>query len=90
MARQEPRRGRVEAATEGLPVRVFGVAKTIADCFRRRRSIDLSVALQGLQEALRRHKATPADAEIVRHFREGKGGVATVLRPCLEVLTANA
>ena len=71
---------------ENVPVKVFGVAKTIADCFRHRRSVGQTVALEGLQEALRQRKATPA--EIARHA--GRGGVATVVRPYLEALTANA
>ena len=44
---------------EGVTVSVFGVAKTIADCFRHRRTVGHSVALEGLQEALRQRKATP-------------------------------
>jgi predicted transcriptional regulator of viral defense system len=43
---------------EGVPVKVFGVAKTVADCFRRRSIVGLSVAIEGLQEALRQRKAT--------------------------------
>ena len=70
---------------ERVPVRIFGVAKTIADCFRHRRSVGQTVALEGLQEALRQRKATPA--EIARHAE--RGGVATVIRPYLEALTAN-
>lgn len=70
---------------EGVPVKVFGVAKTIADCFRHRRTVGQSVALEGLQEALRKRKTTPA--EIARHAE--RGGVATVIRPYLEALTAN-
>jgi predicted transcriptional regulator of viral defense system len=70
---------------EGVPVRVFGVAKTIADSFRHRKAVGLSVAIEGLQEALRRRKATPG--EIARHAE--LGGVATVVRPYLEALTAN-
>ena len=71
---------------ENVPVKVFGVAKTIADCFRHRRKVGLTVALEGLQEALRQRKASPA--EIARHAE--RGGVATVIRPYLEALTANA
>ena len=71
---------------ESVPVKVFGVAKTIADCFRHRRKVGQSVALEGLQEALRQRKATPA--EIARHAK--RGGVATVVRPYLEALTASA
>ena len=70
---------------EGVPVRIFGVAKTIADCFRHRRTVGQTIALEGLQEALRQHKATPA--EIARHAE--RGGVANVIRPYLEALTAN-
>ena len=70
---------------EGVPVRVFGVAKTIADCFRYRNKIGLSVAIEGLQEALRQRKATPG--EIARQAE--RGGVSTVIRPYLEALTAN-
>lgn len=40
----------------------------------------------GLQEALRRRRATPA--EIARQTQEG--GISTVIRPYLETLTANA
>jgi len=71
---------------EGVPVKVFGVAKTVADCFRHRNKVGLSVAIEGLQEALRQRKATPA--EIARDAE--RGGVSTVIRPYLEALTANA
>jgi predicted transcriptional regulator of viral defense system len=37
---------------EGVPVKVFGAIKTIADCFRYRNKIGLPVAIEGLQEAL--------------------------------------
>ena len=30
---------------EGVPVKIFGVAKTIADCFRHRRTVGQSIAL---------------------------------------------
>jgi predicted transcriptional regulator of viral defense system len=70
---------------EGVSVKIFGVAKTIADCFRHRGKIGLSIAIEGLQEALRQHKATPA--EIARQAE--RGGVSTVVRPYLEALTAN-
>lgn len=70
---------------EGVPVKVFGVAKSVADCFRHRGKIGLSVAIEGLQEALRQRKTTPA--EIARQAE--RGGVSTVIRPYLEALTAN-
>ena len=70
---------------EGVPVKVFGIAKTIADCFRYRNKIGLSVAIEGLQEALRQGKATAG--EIANQAQ--RGGVATVIRPYIEALTAN-
>ena len=69
----------------GVPVKIFGVAKTVADCFRHRRTIGQSIALEGLREALRQRKATPA--EIARHAEQGR--VAGVVRPYLEALTAD-
>ncbi len=70
---------------EGVSVKVFGVTKTVADCFRHRSKIGLTVAIEGLQEALRQRKATPA--EIAR--QADRGGVSTVIRPYLEALTTN-
>ncbi|MBY5717063.1 transcriptional regulator [Rhizobium leguminosarum] len=70
---------------EGVPVRVFGIAKTIADCFRYRNKIGLSVAIEGLQEALRQRRATPG--EIANQAE--RGGIGSVIRPYLEALTAN-
>ena len=70
---------------EGVPVKIFGIVKTVADCFRYRNKIGLSVAIEGLQEALRQRKTTPGEiAAQAEH-----GGVATVIRPYLEALTAN-
>jgi hypothetical protein len=69
-----------------VSVKVFGVAKTVADCFRHRGKVGLSIAIEGLQEALKQRKVTPA--EVAR--QADKGGVSTVVRPYLEALTANA
>ena len=70
---------------EGVPVKIFGVVKTVADCFRYRHKIGLSVAIEGLQEALRQRKATPGEIAMQAEF----GGVSTVIRPYLEALTSN-
>jgi len=71
---------------ESVRVKVFSIAKTVADCFRHRRSVGLSVALEGLQEALRQRKVTPA----AMSRQAAKSGAASVMRPYLEALTANA
>lgn len=71
---------------EGVSIKVFGVAKTIADCFQHRNKIGLSVAIQGLQETLRQRKATPDEI-----FRQAeRGAVATVIFPYLVALTVNS
>jgi predicted transcriptional regulator of viral defense system len=67
----------VESHTvECVPIKVFSVAKTIADCFRYRNKIGLSVAIEGLQEALRQRKTTLD--EVTRQAE--RGAVATVIR----------
>lgn len=70
---------------EGVPVRIFGVAKTVADCFRHRNKIGYDVAIESLQQALRQRKATPA--AIAEHA--AKRGVFNVMLPYIEALTAN-
>lgn len=74
-----------EHAIEGVPVRIYGAAKTVADLFRYRRSVGMDLAIEGLKETLRQRKATPSD--IARFAVEG--GVWKVVQPCLETLTAN-
>jgi predicted transcriptional regulator of viral defense system len=65
-----------------VPLRVYGVAKTVADCFKHRNKIGLDVALEALKDALASHKASADDlwrfAKICR--------VANVMRPYLEAL----
>lgn len=41
---------------EGVSVRVFSAAKTVADCFRFRNKIGLDVALEALRDYKRRHR----------------------------------
>jgi len=68
----------------GAQVRVFGVAKTVADCFKFRNKIGLDVALEALREAWNGKRATMDElwryAEICR--------VANVMRPYLEAVGA--
>jgi predicted transcriptional regulator of viral defense system len=79
---------------EQVPVRIYNPPKTVVDLFRYRRSAGkryqkspgLNIALEGLREALRQRKATPAD--IARYAHEA--GVWKVVQPYLEAMTANA
>jgi predicted transcriptional regulator of viral defense system len=63
---------------EGVEIKVYTLAKTIADCFKYRHKIGLDMAL----EALRERRCTMDDlwhyAKVCR--------VANVMRPYLEVL----
>lgn len=70
----------------GVRVKIFNVTRTIIDCFRHRRSVGLNVAIEGLQEALRHRKTTPA----LLARCAAKNGIAGVLQPYLQALTANA
>lgn len=49
---------------------MFGIAKTNADGSRHRGKVGLDVAIEGLQEALRQRKPTPA--EITRAAMAGR------------------
>jgi len=67
---------------EGVPLRVTGVPKTVADCFKFRNKIGLDVALEALREA-RRMRKTTAD-ELWRYAKLDR--VANVMRPYLEAV----
>jgi predicted transcriptional regulator of viral defense system len=71
-----------EHVVAGTKVRVFNIAKTVADCFKFRNKIGLDVALEALRECWRERRCTMDDlwhyARICR--------VANVMRPYLESL----
>jgi len=65
-----------------VALRVYGAAKTVADCFKHRNTIGLDVALEALKETLSTRKAS-AD-ELWRFAKVCR--VANVMRPYLEAL----
>jgi predicted transcriptional regulator of viral defense system len=71
-----------EHTIDGVRVRIYGPAKTVADCFKYRNKIGLDVAIEALRDALRGRRCTVDElwkyAEICR--------VASVIRPYLESL----
>ena len=69
---------------EGRTVSVYGVAKTIADCFKYRNKIGLDVALEALREAWRMRRFTMDDLDRFAAICR----VQRVMRPYLEALTA--
>ncbi|HRT09198.1 MAG TPA: type IV toxin-antitoxin system AbiEi family antitoxin domain-containing protein [Candidatus Paceibacterota bacterium] len=72
-----------EHEIDGVPVRVYCPAKTVADCFRFRNRVGLDVALEALRDAWRKRKVTMADLERFAKINR----VTTVIRPYLEMLT---
>ena len=69
---------------EGIPVRVYDVAKTVADAFKYRNKIGLEVALEALHDGWRARRFTMD--EIVRSARICR--VERVMRPYLEAMVA--
>ncbi|MDP2450649.1 MAG: AbiEi antitoxin N-terminal domain-containing protein [Polaromonas sp.] len=65
-----------------VSLKVYGVAKTVADCFKHRNKIGLDVALEALRDARSQKKASTDElwrfAKICR--------VANVMRPYLEAM----
>lgn len=46
---------------EGVHVPIYGVAKTVVDCFKHRRHVGEDVAIEALRDALRQRKTTPSE-----------------------------
>jgi hypothetical protein len=65
------------------PVRVFNVAKTVADCFKYRHKIGLDVALEALRDCWYSRRC-PMD-ELWNYAKICR--VANVMRPYLESLS---
>lgn len=72
-----------EHRIDGVSVRIFSPAKTVADCFRYRNKIGLDVALEALRECRRKRRATSDEL-----WQAAKMClVANVMRPYLESLS---
>ena len=75
--------GVAEHLVEGNKIKVYGPAKTVADCFKFRSKIGTELAIQALRECFREKKATMdelwAAAKVCR--------VANVMRPYMESLS---
>jgi predicted transcriptional regulator of viral defense system len=65
---------------DGVPVRIYSAAKTVADCFKYRNKIGTEVAVEALKDYLKKYRrgvdALWRFAKICR--------VANVMRPYLE------
>lgn len=79
-------RGVEQQQVAGTAVPVFGVARTVADLFRYRRTVGELLAVEGLRQALRQRAATPA--QIAREAQAA--GVWHTMQPYLMALTSDA
>ncbi|MGA7303817.1 MAG: type IV toxin-antitoxin system AbiEi family antitoxin domain-containing protein [Rhodothermales bacterium] len=82
MSRRAHEAGVEDHEIEGIPVRIYSPAKTVADCFKFRNKIGLDVALEALRD-YRRHPGYSANelwhyAEVCR--------VTKVMLPYLEAI----
>lgn len=67
---------------DGVTIRVTGVARTVADCFKYRNKIGLDVALEALREARREKRMSSED--LWRYSKVCR--VANVIQPYLDSL----
>ena len=72
------------AMEEGSAIRVYGIEKTVADCFKFRHKIGLDVALEALKDAWAERKLS---ADRLGHFAR-INRVEKVLQPYLEAVLA--
>ncbi|NJN97458.1 MAG: transcriptional regulator [Anaerolineales bacterium] len=71
-----------EKQIEGVRVRVYNPAKTVADCFKFRHKIGLDIALEALKDCLRQRRCSYNDLwQYARVCR-----VTQVMKPYLEAL----
>jgi predicted transcriptional regulator of viral defense system len=64
---------------EGVPVRIYSAAKTVADCFKYRNKIGSEVAVEALKDYLKRHRR--GGNELWRFAKVCR--VSNVMRPYL-------
>jgi predicted transcriptional regulator of viral defense system len=67
---------------DGVRVKVYCPAKTVADCFKFRSEVGLDVVLEALRDAWRKRKVTMADLDRFAKIDR----VTNVMRPYLEML----
>ncbi len=67
---------------DNVEIKVYGIAKTIADCFKFRNKVGMDVALEALREGLRGKKCTPD--QILRFARVDR--IERIILPYLEAL----
>jgi predicted transcriptional regulator of viral defense system len=71
-----------EHNVEGVLVRIYNPAKTVADCFKYRNKIGLDVALEALREVIRKRRCTTD--ELWRYAKICR--VTKIMRPYMEAI----
>jgi predicted transcriptional regulator of viral defense system len=74
--------GIVNHQIDGVPVRVYSAAKTVADCFKFRNKIGLDIAIEALKDCL--HQKRASINAIYRYAKVCR--VSNVIRPYMEAL----
>ena len=67
---------------EGVPVRIYSVAKTVADCFKFRNKIGIDIAVEALRDCLEQRRCTTD--ELYEYARVCR--VSRVMQPYMEAL----
>ena len=67
---------------EGVQVKIYHPAKTVADCFKYRNKIGLDIAIEALKDCLYQRKATP---DALSHYAR-TCRMTRVMRPYMEAL----
>lgn len=75
-------KGIEEHIVEGVKIKVYCAAKTVADCFKFRNKVGLDVAVEALRECRRGRLATLAEIQTYAKICR----VANVMRPYIEML----
>ena len=72
--------GIVNEKVNGVPVKIFNPAKTVADCFKYRNKIGIDIAIEALRDCIQSRKCT--FDEIMNYAKICR--VANVIKPYLE------
>ena len=67
---------------DGVPIRIYGVAKTVADCFKFRNKIGIDIAVEALRDSLEQRRCTTN--ELYEYARVCR--VSRVMQPYMEAL----
>src|SRR5438270_5573477 len=77
-------KGVEEHTIEGVTVKIYSPAKTVADCFKYRNKIGIDVAIEALRDCWQKRPASPD--ELWRYAKICR--VAHVMRPYMEAIIA--